>query len=108
VSDYNHSVIFRKIGDMRPYPDHVLRQVDWTRISPTEVRLDRLITTNTTLDLHRLLAEDSTFHDDMFPHVVDWNGDLYLENGLHRALRAALDQRSAVHARVVSLFGPKR
>ena len=46
-----------------------------------------------------LLDEDSTFYGDLFAHVVQWQGDLYLEDGLHRALRAALQQGSVLHAR---------
>jgi Arc/MetJ family transcription regulator len=52
------------------------------------------------LGLDRLLAEDSTFYGDLFPHVVEWEGKLYLEDGVHRALRAALQQRTTIHARV--------
>ena len=33
-------------------------------------------------------------------HVVRGHGELYLEDGLHRALRAALQQRHVLHARV--------
>ena len=32
--------------------------------------------------------------------MVQWEGGLYLEDGLHRALRAALQQRTTIHARV--------
>jgi hypothetical protein len=32
--------------------------------------------------------------------VVLWQGELYLEDGLHRALRAALQQRHLLHARI--------
>jgi Arc/MetJ family transcription regulator len=64
------------------------------------VRLDTLITTKKELALDALLAEDSTFYGDLFPHAVQWQGDLYLEDGLHRALRAALQQRQVLHARV--------
>lgn len=67
---------------------------------PRQVRLDQLITTQDTLQLATLLAEDSTFYGDLFAHVVQWRGELYLETGLHRALRAALQQRSVLHARV--------
>ena len=56
-----------------------------------------------TLDLAHLLAEDSTFYGDLFAHVVQWKGNLYLEQGLHRALRAALQQRATLHARVLVL-----
>ena len=56
-----------------------------------------------TLQLETLLGEDSTFFGDLFAHVVQWQGDLYLEDGLHRALRAALQKRSVLHARVLDL-----
>ena len=68
---------------------------------PRLVRLDDLITTKRSIDLGTLLSEDSTFYGDLFAHVVDWEGDLYLEEGLHRALRAALQQRATLHARVL-------
>ena len=76
---------------------------DWSDVPPRLVRLDELTTTKRTLDLDALLSEDSTFYGDLFAHVVEWHGDLYLEDGLHRALRAALQQRPALHARVLVL-----
>lgn len=96
-------MVFKQVGDVRPYPDHGLRPRDWAQIPPRQVRLDRLITTKAVLDLHHLLAKDSTFYGDLFPHVVAWRGELYLEDGLHRALRSALHQRSVIHARVLDL-----
>lgn len=62
-----------------------------------------LVTTKRHLDLEALLEEDSTFYGDLFAHVVEWKGELFLEDGLHRALRAALQQRLTVHARVLRL-----
>jgi Arc/MetJ family transcription regulator len=67
------------------------------------VRLDELVTTKHDLDLTALLSKESTFYGDLFAHVVQWQGTLYLEDGLHRALRAALQQRPALHARVLVL-----
>jgi Arc/MetJ family transcription regulator len=96
-------VIFKHVGDGRPYPDHPRTAREWAAIPPRPVRLDQLITTKSVLDLKMVLAEDSTFYGDLFPHVVRWQGELYLEDGLHRALRAALHQRSVLHARVVEL-----
>ena len=93
-------VTFRRVGDGRPYPDHGLTQQDWAAIAPTQVRLDDLTTTKKTLDLETLLDSDSTYFGDLFAHVVGWKGELFLEDGLHRALRAALQQRTMVHARV--------
>ena len=61
------------------------------------------MTTRRTLDLDALLAEDSTLYGDLFAHVVEWRGVMYLEDGLHRAVRAALHQRPTLHARVLVL-----
>ena len=72
-------------------------------IPPRQIRLDTLVTTKRELALDTLLADDSTFYGDLFPHVVQWQGGLYLEDGLHRALRAALQQRTSIHARVLGL-----
>jgi Arc/MetJ family transcription regulator len=97
-------VIFKRIGNGRPYPDHGRESTrQWADVAPRPVRLDQLVTTKGQLDLETLLAEDSTFYGDLFPHVVQWNGGLYLEDGLHRALRAALQQRNQIHARVLAL-----
>ncbi|HET8617240.1 MAG TPA: type II toxin-antitoxin system VapB family antitoxin [Actinomycetales bacterium] len=97
-------MIFKAVGDSRPYPDHGLTTPrDWADVPPRQVRLDDLVTTKRTLDLAALLDEDSTFYGDLFAHVVEWQGDLYLEDGLHRALRAALQQRPVLHARVLVL-----
>jgi Arc/MetJ family transcription regulator len=76
---------------------------DWAMIPPRQIRLDTLITTKRELALDALLADDSTFYGDLFPHAVQWRGELYLEDGLHRALRAALQQRNVIHVRVLDL-----
>lgn len=94
------AVIFKRVGEGRPYPDHGLSSREWAQLPPRQVRLDELVTTRDTLDLATLLDDDSTFYGDLFAHVVEWDGDLYLETGLHRALRAALQQRAMLHARV--------
>ncbi|MFT4008650.1 MAG: type II toxin-antitoxin system VapB family antitoxin [Nocardioidaceae bacterium] len=96
-------MIFKRIGDGRPYPEHGLSPRDWAMLPPRQVRLDELVTTKDTLHLDTLLDEDSTFYGDLFAHCVEWRGEIYLEDGLHRALRAALHQRQVLHARVYEL-----
>ena len=96
-------MIFKAVGDTRPYPAHGLTMSDWAGLPPHQVRLDQLITTKGTLELATLLDENSTYYGDLFAHVVEWRGELYLEDGLHRALRAALQQRHQIHARVLVL-----
>lgn len=91
------------MGEGRPYPDHGLQSRDWARVPPRQVRLSELVTTKRALDLDTLLAEDSTMYGDLFCHVVRWKGEMYLEDGLHRAVRTALQQRTVLHARVLDL-----
>ncbi len=93
-------MIFKRVGADRPYPAHALQPRDWAALPPRQIRLDELVTTKDTLHLATLLDEDSTFFGDLFAHVVEWRDELYLEDGLHRALRAALQQRHVLHARV--------
>ncbi|HEY3737231.1 MAG TPA: type II toxin-antitoxin system VapB family antitoxin [Jatrophihabitans sp.] len=96
-------MIFKRVGEGRPYPDHGLSGRDWANVAPRTVRLDELVTTKRELALDRLLEEDSTFYGDLFPHAVLWQREFYLEDGLHRALRAALEQRNTIHVRVLDL-----
>jgi Arc/MetJ family transcription regulator len=99
-------MIFKAVGEARPYPEHGCRTPrDWGVIAPQQVRLDHLITTQRMLDLSTLLHDDSTFYGDLFPHVVRWNGQLYLEEGVHRALRSALQRRQVMYARVLDMDG---
>jgi Arc/MetJ family transcription regulator len=103
-------VIFKAVRDGKPYPDHGFSSRDWANVAPQPVRLDQLTTIKRELALDKLLDEDSTFYGDLFPHAVQWNGELYLEDGLHRAVRAALQQRNTLHVRVLDLdeLRPKR
>lgn len=96
-------MIFKDVREGRPYPDHGLSLRDWAQIPPRQIRLDELITTKRELRLDTLLDEDSTFYGDLFPHTVVWRREVYLEDGLHRALRAALQQRHVIHARLLNL-----
>ncbi len=96
-------MIFKGVRDGKPYPEHGLSYRDWSRIPPRQIRLDEMVTTTTVLALDRLLSEDSTFYGDLFPHAVKWKGVCYLEDGLHRAVRSALRNRTVLHARLLDL-----
>lgn len=96
-------MIFKSVGEGRPYPEHGLSIGDWSKVAPRQLRLTDIVTTKRTLDLDALLSDDSTFYGDLFAHVVKYRGNIYLEDGLHRAVRAALQQRMVIHARVLDL-----
>jgi Arc/MetJ family transcription regulator len=101
-------VIFKRVQDGRPYPDHGLSARDWANVAPRTIRLEDLTTTKKELALDQLLDEDSTFYGDLFPHAVQWCGEIYLEDGLHRALRAALENRHTIHVRILDLDALRR
>jgi len=96
-------VIFKEVLAERPYPAPDISSETWSSLAPRQIRLADLSTVRSTLDLNELLASDSTFFGDLFAHVVRWNGNLYLEDGLHRAVRAALQGRTSLHARILDL-----
>jgi hypothetical protein len=39
---------------------------------------------------------------------VQWEGEVYLEDGLHRAVRAALENRHTIYVRILDLDALKR
>ncbi|UQE73791.1 type II toxin-antitoxin system VapB family antitoxin [Gordonia sp. PP30] len=96
-------MIFKGVQEGRPYPELTLPAREWAQIPPRQFRLDQLITVTTVLALDKLLSEDSTFYGDLFAHVVQYRGELYLEDGLHRAVRSALRNRTIIHARLLDL-----
>nr|WP_299570669.1 type II toxin-antitoxin system VapB family antitoxin [uncultured Williamsia sp.] len=96
-------MIFKGVRNGKPYRDHGLTTRDWAKIPPRQFRLDQLTTVTTALALDKLLSEDSTFYGDLFAHVVRWHGEMYLEDGLHRAVRSALRNRHIIHARLLDL-----
>ena len=97
-------MIFKAVGETRPYPEHPFKdRREWATLAPCQVRLDQLTTTQRMLDLATLFGEEATFYDDIFPHVVKWEGRLYLEEGVHRALRSALQHRPVMYARILDL-----
>ncbi|HXT44254.1 MAG TPA: type II toxin-antitoxin system VapB family antitoxin [Pseudonocardiaceae bacterium] len=96
-------MIFKEVRQGRPYPEHGFSMKDWAQIRPQQVPLANLITTTTTVDVARLVSDDPTLPGDLFPHAVRWCGELFLEEGLHRALRAALHQRTILPVRILDL-----
>ncbi|MFC0316000.1 type II toxin-antitoxin system VapB family antitoxin [Gordonia phosphorivorans] len=96
-------MIFKSVREGRPYPPLRLTTREWAQIPPRQFRLDQLTPVTTVLALDKLLSEDSTFYGDLFAHVVQYRGELYLEDGLHRAVRSALRNRTIIHARLLDL-----
>ena len=95
---------FAGIVEQRPYPPTGLTTARWMAEIPTEtVRLTELYLTQNGVKIDALFgARDQHSSIDRYPHVVAWDGKLYLEDGLHRVMRHYID--SAAPALVMRVF----
>lgn len=91
---------FRGLDLSRPYPSTGLTTARWMAEVPTEmVMFSRLYLTQDKLSIPGLLGYN-TYSVDIYPHVVRWQDTLYLEDGHHRVLRAALRNALGMPMRV--------
>jgi hypothetical protein len=93
---------FRGIIDIRPYPSTHLTTARWiAEVAPERVSLASLTLTQRHLrvgGLFGVVNEHSAA--DPIPHAVAWGDDLYLEDGHHRVVRAALLGETSMMIRV--------
>lgn len=83
----------------RPWPVTGLTTRLWIDTVPARpVNLDDIIPTQRHLDLNALINEPHTV--DPHPHIVQWQGVLYLEDGHHRYARAKVRGEDSIVARV--------
>lgn len=71
-----------------------------TEIEAVEVEIEDLIPTQPGVFYHAL-TEQSPMGDDPLPHAVEVNGLLFLEDGHHRVMRAALSGLTRMQIRVM-------
>lgn len=76
----------------------------WLTIPTRTVRIDELTATQPGIYFHGLNT-DTPVGGDQSPHVIDWHGTLYLEDGHHRAIKAALNGQDTITARVLTIEG---
>lgn len=93
---------FRGVVCNRPYPPTGLTTARWAAEVPVaEVDLSRVWLTQGGVNIAALFGH-TIRESDEHPHVVVWRGELYLEDGHHRAVRAAL--RSTVTHMTARVF----
>ena len=101
------SVISRDSGT--PWPDMGMTTDRWmAEVKPTIVAIADLIATQPSVVLSALHVDytrpgGEPWAKDALPHVVQWRGSLYLEDGHHRAVRALLRGETTMEARVLTL-----
>lgn len=72
----------------------------WLTIPPTEVPIDGLTATQSGVYFHALITPPIPVGGDLLPHVIAWQGCLYLEDGHHRVTRALMQGHRNILARI--------
>lgn len=76
----------------------------WLDVPIRKVRIADLIAMQDGIYFAPLMTDDVTpVGGDRYPHVVEWRGQLYLEDGHHRATKAMLRHQATILARVLVL-----
>lgn len=94
-------IISRDDGD--PWGPTGMTSKKWLSIPARPVRIKRLILTQDGVYFHSLIEPQTPVGGDEYPHVIQWNQRLYLEDGHHRVVRAAMQGYRLVMARVLTL-----
>lgn len=103
---------FKGFHPERIYPPTGLTSARWrSEVDPMPVYLCDLWLTQTGVRIAPLFGvTDGPASADIFPHVVAWAGELYLEDGHHRVVREALAgtrvMRMRVHRPVYTIPDP--
>jgi hypothetical protein len=94
--------MFAGIDCTRAWPPAGMTTDRWLRLPPRQVALSDLYATQDGVYLAPLIDPGPSSHcGDPLPHVRLWNGRLYLSDGHHRAVRAALNGQQTLEARVL-------
>src|SRR4051794_15212442 len=100
--------MFKGVDVSRPWPHTGMTTEKWKQVPPFWIPISELIATQEGVKLAplsdikkslRYVSHSGDFH----PHVVSWRGNLYLEDGHHRAVSAAISGNTQIFARVLTI-----
>lgn len=89
-------------GGMRPRPysqEEIVLPIRWWELEPRTVWFKDLILTQDKLVIAGLFGE--RYSIDMFPRIVVWRGEQFVEDGHHRLVLDALNNQESAIARVL-------
>ena len=87
-----------------PWGDTGMTTRKWRNVPTQVVTIAELIATQPGVLLASLSDHaPEPVGGDTYPHVIAWRGELYLEDGHHRVVRARLNDHHIVEARVLEV-----
>ena len=95
------SIISRDDGE--PWGPTGMSSTKWLRQPVQTFRICDLIATQPGVLLHALIEATYPVGGDSYPHVIQWQGNTYLEDGHHRVVRAAISGERTITARVLNV-----
>lgn len=95
------AIISRDNGE--PWGNTNMTTTKWLQQPTQTFHITDLIATQPSVLLHALTDTHQTHGQDKYPHVIQWQGNTYLEDGHHRVVRAALNGERTVEARVLEV-----
>lgn len=97
--------MFKGIDTSRPWPKGEMTTEKWQQVPSFWVPIGELIATQDGIKLEPIINAPKISHcGDNNPHVVSWRGNLYLEDGHHRAVRTAIEGKTQIFARVLTII----
>lgn len=84
-----------------PWGETGMSSAKWLDVPARAVSIADLHATQPGVYLHALSGETVPVGGDQLPHVIDWAGEMYLEDGHHRVIRALIAGSKTVHACVL-------
>lgn len=95
--------MFAGIDCARDWPPPGMTSARWLTVPAVSVPLRALTATQDGVYFEPLLTPTAPVGGDPIAHVISWHGRLLLEDGHHRAVRAAIAGRRAIRARVLEV-----
>lgn len=86
-----------------PWGSSGLSSATWRDVPAEPVTIADLVATQPGVLFEALAADATPVGGDPLPHVIEWRGQRYLEDGHHRVVRAALGGATVVSARVLQV-----
>lgn len=94
-------VISRDGGE--PWGPTGMTSAKWLSVPARELYISDLTATQPGVLFHALAGKPAPVGGDALPHVIAWRDGLYLEDGHHRVMRAALAGQLRITARVLQV-----